>query len=166
MKLLKSGGLYSLSDRRGDGSVTAGGIARHDQNHQWLDHMDSFAQEVSTIWDHAKELPLPEPLHYLRQPVTVALIDDGVDIIDPSFHGRSYGGQSLSFDLIGENQLKTSQRGHPYYHSKAGHGTVMANMIFRVCPIAKLYIIRIETHRNDEGKSSIVPGSAAKVSFF
>lgn len=145
--------------------MTAAGIARHDQNHQWLDHMDVFAQEVNGVWDHAIK-SIPQSSQYLLEPVTVALIDDGVDIIDPSFHGRSYGGQSLSFDLIGENQLKTSQRGHPYYHSKAGHGTVMANMIFRVCPMARLYIIRIETHRNGEGKTSIVPGSAAKVSTF
>ncbi|KAF3766654.1 subtilisin-like protein, partial [Cryphonectria parasitica EP155] len=98
----------------------------------------------------------------LASPVTVALIDDGVDLVDPSFQDRLYEGKSLSFDLIGENDPKTSQRVHSYHHSEGGHGTVMANLIFRVCPMAKLYIIRIETHRNREGQSRFVTRSAAE----
>ncbi|CAN8104024.1 unnamed protein product [Discula destructiva] len=154
---------FDSADRRGDGSGKEGESARSDYDgHKWLDSMDAFAQEMSRLWKYAAHPATgPTRSHDLGKPVVVALIDDGVDIVDPSFLDRSYGGQSLSSDIVSENEPRTHQRVHPYHYSERGNGTVMASLIYRVCPMAKLYIIRLPTVRDANGKRVFAARSAA-----
>ncbi|RYC58986.1 hypothetical protein CHU98_g7217, partial [Xylaria longipes] len=56
----------------------------------------------------------------------------------------------------------TEEREHAFWESSGGHGTLMANMIFRVCPMAKLYVIRMETHVDGENRTRINAHSAAE----
>lgn len=156
--------LHSTWNRRDKSRKSTGGPQSGYNNHQWLRNMDRFAQDMSSLWRYAAPRASIEARRpSLGEPVIVALIDDGVDLVDPSFVDRSYAGQSLDFGVIGEDEPRTSQRVHQYYHSEDGHGTVMANLIFRVCPMAKLYIIRMPTFRNSEGETRIVARSAALV---
>lgn len=72
------------------------------------------------------------------------------------FH-RVIGGKS--FCLRDEEQDFYSS----YYVKGGGHGTAMADLICRVCPKAKLHILRLEDHLAGKGRQ-ITARSAAKVS--
>lgn len=97
----------------------------------------------------------------LRDPINVALIDDGVSIPNIELCDKILGGKS--FDYV---EIEKKRHIRPYYASERGHGTVMARMISRVCPMAKIYVIRLETHYDhQEQKVRITPNSAAEVRF-
>ncbi len=119
-------------------------------SHRWLDATDAFAQCINNVWQKVvKELrkeaatgtgkgPLPE--------IIVALIDDGVDTTQDHLVGRILPGRTLGFD---------GDRVRPWHASENGHGTIMASMICRVCPMVKIYPIRLRT-----GSRGIDPQSA------
>ncbi|KAF9772114.1 hypothetical protein IL306_010198 [Fusarium sp. DS 682] len=95
-------------------------------------------------------------LETLQEPVVVALIDDGVDSCDPAFKQRVIEGVTFDYHDNSVGQ---------YYISGRGHGTEMARMICKVCPMACIYSIRLKTHTSPEkGHSTIDPASAALVS--
>jgi len=63
--------------------------------------------------------------------VKVAIIGDGVDLIDSTHNLKVSGGISFVPQ-------------HPaWYLSSTGHGTEMATLIRRVCPFSDLYIARL-----------------------
>ncbi|KAI0467994.1 peptidase S8/S53 domain-containing protein [Xylaria cf. heliscus] len=134
----------------------------HIENHKWLDTMDTFGEEMIPVWKEAQKRAMKDSSKEpFSQPVTVALIDDGVDVLDPSLQGRLIDGKTLSYDIpLGSEP--TEQREHAFWESSEGRGTVMANMIFRVCPMAKLYAIRIETHVDRENRSRVNARNAAE----
>src|ERR1700733_2709648 len=72
-----------------------------------------------------------------RRDVKVAIIDDGIDKLQEGFgdsidDGVSFYTSPGTFDT------------RPYYFSSQGHGTLMAKLIRRVSPRAKLYIARLD----------------------
>lgn len=121
--------------------------------HEWLTTIDAFATSTNELWkttrnayfvsigvppdkiaDHIHSttahthrpgrLPCPE------DEVVVALIDDGVSLLDQQFVGRVLEGKTFDYDngVIGQP-----------YNSARGHGTEMARNILRVCPMTKIY---------------------------
>lgn len=86
--------------------------------------------------------------------VVVALIDDGVDMFDTALSDRILEGKSFDFH---DGKVR------PSFASAEGHGTVMASMILRICPMAKIYPIRLKTYPNANGKSNIDAEYAAQV---
>ena len=89
-------------------------------------------------------------------PVTVALIDDGVDIGHTDLRGDKFLGKS--FDPFGED----SWRINPFWVSAVGHGTLMARLIRHICPSAVIYVIKLETFESN-GKLRIRQESAIEV---
>ncbi|KAI1125622.1 hypothetical protein F5Y10DRAFT_246719 [Nemania abortiva] len=134
----------------------------HIENHKWLKTMDNFREEMIPVWKEAQKRATKDSNEDLfAQPIMVALIDDGVDVLEPSLQGKLIDGKTLSYDLpLGSEP--TEQREHAFWESSGGHGTVMANMIFRVCPMAKLYAIRMETHVDEGRTNRINPYNAAE----
>jgi hypothetical protein len=124
--------------------------------HRWLDTIDNFANLMANMWfsisrnPHTKETAEENSTDGVLQEVIIALIDDGVDVLAPELSGRIVGGKS--FDS-----------GKPYYVSETGHGTIMASMIARVCPMAKLYPIRLKLILGEDGKGRVDLKSAAWV---
>ncbi|KAK0610002.1 hypothetical protein B0T17DRAFT_658553 [Bombardia bombarda] len=106
--------------------------------HKWLDCMDKFADEIQgvAVPDTAEEL--------LRKDITIALIDDGVNPETESLRGKVIGGDTFDRGFPHDNGPS------PYYVSSRGHGTVMADMICRVFPLAKLYVLKLEAHESPE----------------
>ncbi|RSL83236.1 hypothetical protein CEP51_004660 [Fusarium floridanum] len=100
------------------------------QSNRWLNCMDRFADEIQNV-----RLDDIKPQHDIK----VALIDDGADPYVESLRGKIRGGESFDRGFPHENGPS------PYYRSSKGHGTVMADMICRVCPMAKLYVYKLET---------------------
>jgi hypothetical protein len=132
-------------------------------SHQWLDCMDKFADHIKPFWQQTldkfvkmrqeRNAPI-ETVSGVEKDLVVALIDDGVDSCDASFKGQILDGKT--FDYL-------DGRIRPHFVSARGHGTVMANMILRVCPMARIYPIRLKTHRGEDGKVQIDVRSAAAV---
>lgn len=89
-------------------------------------------------------------------PITVALIDDGVDTRHEDLQGDKFFGKS--FDPFPED----SWRINPFWVSAAGHGTLMARLIRHICPSAVIYVIKLETFESN-GKLRIRQESAIEV---
>ena len=104
------------------------------QSNRWLDTMDKFADEIQNV-----KIPSNIDNALLKADIKVALIDDGADPYVESLRGKIRGGESFDRGYPYENGPS------PYYVSSNHHGTVMADMICRVCPMAKLYVYKLET---------------------
>lgn len=134
--------------------------------HRWLNSTGRFADAMSAYWNSLKAAQGQKsglkagsgakgPAGKVEEDVVVALIDDGVDRLDNrAFHGRVLEGKSFDFH---------NGRHSPYFTSTRGHGTVMASMILRVCPMAKIYPIRLKTYADTMGRTPIDLEYAAKV---
>ncbi|KAM0453024.1 hypothetical protein ACHAPV_009266 [Trichoderma viride] len=160
-------------------AVSSGGAARIAgrtnpvTEHEWLNCMERFAGCMDVFWKYTKDVaksqlekvqndgaPLTKvdtqnmiDLQNLGKDVVVALIDDGVDSCDLAFSGRAIEGKTFDYQDGGVGQ---------YYISAKGHGTEMARMILKVCPMATIYSIRLKTHSDpDSGLPTIDAASAA-----
>jgi hypothetical protein len=119
--------------------------------HRWLDSVDEFARLLAEFWSKTRRNSIKEGVDQTLEvydDVVIALIDDGVDVLAPEVSGNIVGGRS--FD-----------DGNPYYISESGHGTIMASMIMRVCPMAKLYPLRLKSNSTDGGKHIDVKSAVA-----
>ena len=101
-------------------------------SHRWLEYVDKFGDQIWNVWSKI----LSESKDKKPQEIIVALIDDGVDHTHPPLMGSILTGRTLSYE---------GDRIRPWYVSERGHGTVMASMICRVCPMVKVYPIRLNT---------------------
>ncbi|CAD6444527.1 beb5f8ce-0045-4c4b-a4ef-6b03b5f527a4 [Sclerotinia trifoliorum] len=82
--------------------------------------------------------------------------DDGVNLLEPRLRDKISGGQTFDYGDNGANRMR------PHWVSERGHGTVMAKNITRICPMAKIYVIKLETHfDHKEQKARIGARSAA-----
>lgn len=136
--------------RSGLAQGRAGGVTPEKMinTHEWLRCTDSFAKNISLLWKSTRDeylkstgkaSQISEP-HTTHRPgklpcpedeVVVALIDDGVSLLDHlEFVGRVLEGKTFDYreNVIGQS-----------YHSARGHGTEMARNILRICPMAKIY---------------------------
>lgn len=140
--------------------------------HEWLNCMERFAGCMDIFWkrtletahqslgqdqDDTRSVNIDiQTRKDLQKDVVVALIDDGVDSCDPAFAGRVIEGKTFDYQDGGVGQ---------YYISAKSHGTEMARMILKVCPMANIYSIRLKTHTSpDKGHSTIDAVSAALAS--
>lgn len=125
--------------------------------HKWLESIDTFSGEIKTLMDKIKTC-------HKGDEVKVALIDDGVDLCERAFRDKIIHGKSLGYYWDG---VQRDQRAKQWYVSETGHGTVMAHMILRVCPMAKIYPIKLDTGKDPKtGALRIKPESAAAVCSF
>ncbi|KAK7923590.1 hypothetical protein PG985_007661 [Apiospora marii] len=163
--------------RSNKNKTTSGPKVPNTENHRWLDTMKAFGKKMATIWETTKRSADMERDNFKKattgtkktlpdtiEPVVVALIDDGADILQlsSSVGDIQWKGNSLSYGSIDNNNSPTDERNHSLAESTNGHGTVMAHMIYQVCPMVKLYVIRMEHKRSESGTEATVdPESAA-----
>jgi len=86
----------------------------------------------------------------------VAIIDDGIDM----FHGEFQGSIANGVSFHSSGGLDTIM---PYFFSSSGHGTMIAKVIYQVCPTAEFYITRVEEASFSGGINQLTAKSAAKV---
>lgn len=127
-------------------------------SHRWLDSTARFADQMAPFW----EATIIDFLHSnqgrptrerLENDVVLALIDDGVDMFGTPHTGQILEGKSFDFH---EGKAK------PSFLSATGHGTVLASMILRVCPMVKVYPIRLKMYEKRNTRA-IDAGYAAQV---
>lgn len=167
------------SEKEADRPISSNSISKATERfnpiteHEWLNCMERFAGCMSIFWqetlkrsqegvekdnksNHLLSKDSTQNLNNLRKDVVVALIDDGVDSCDSTFSGRAIEGKTFDYRDGSVGQ---------YYISARGHGTEMARMILKVCPMASIYSIRLKTHISpDKGQATIDATSAALVS--
>jgi len=148
--------IYPLSSS-GNGSVAhvdAKQVAEREKRHKWLITMDAFANFLANM-----EINLESSGQKLEleEPITVALIDDGVSGLDLSIQSRIVGGRSFCQRDLHENLNES------FYVSSGGHGTAMASLISRVCPAVNLYILKLNDYATESGGRQISCQSATKV---
>ncbi|KAH7386417.1 hypothetical protein BKA64DRAFT_711643 [Cadophora sp. MPI-SDFR-AT-0126] len=141
-----------VKEQQPEKQIPTGGLVdtAHEQSehrHRWLTCMDEFADFIQNV-DTPRDLPV--------EPITIALIDDGVDINEQSLHAKIIGGRSFCQRDTHQNLSK------PYYVTSGGHGTVMASLICRVFPKAQLYVVKLDEHISENMKRQITAKSAAK----
>ena len=118
-----------------------------ESRHRWLICMDNFADFIQNLQ--------PESAFY--EPIKIALIDDGVDMKEDALHGKVIGGRSFCLRDEKKNLNKS------YYVKSGGHGTAMASLICRVCPHAKLIVLKLDEYIGQNQERQITAKSAAKV---
>lgn len=120
--------------------------------HKWLTCMDNFATYAHNIsQEYEPYLGEDKKPRHIR----VALIDDGFDISNQSLHEKVLGGRSFCV----KDGLNA-----PYWATNRSHGTLMASLICRVCPMARLYVLRLDEHStNDRNRRQITAKSAQLV---
>lgn len=135
---------------------TSSRLARHNQfdHHKWVEHMQAFSEEFKNIFDLDKS-----QTDSRLNPVTIALIDDGVDNTNPELEDVVKDGRTFADRKIDRLWIPP-----PYWESTTGHGTLMARLIRRVCPSAHIYSIKVGTTPTDSDRLQIDPKSAAQVS--
>lgn len=145
---------------RGEPHLTSvPGAVKGVNSHRWLDSTAAFAGEMEPFWRATVKEFLDSrqgrgTTERVEDDVVLALIDDGVDMFDKALTNRILEGKSFDFH---DGKVR------PPFSSARGHGTVMASMILRVCPMVKVYPIRLKTYDNPDGKNTIDVGYAAQV---
>lgn len=109
---------------------------------RWLRCVHEFSRSLSEVWDEVLKMRM-DRLNEADEPIVVAIIDDGVDILNPAIPNQVVnGGTSFA--------LEAGQRLGPWWVSQTGHGTMVASLISWVCPMAQLYSIRVGQTENKE----------------
>ncbi|KAK1756664.1 hypothetical protein QBC47DRAFT_297737 [Echria macrotheca] len=127
------------------------------KDHQWLEIMDRFASGIYTLPPDEIIKSVPDLPMDLKRDVRICLIDDGVDTEHKGISERMDGGRSFG-TYTGDEYRGMAM---PFYDSTTGHGTLMANMMVRVCPYAKIESYRLDTRRGDDQRIHFTAKSAA-----
>ncbi|KAI0906245.1 hypothetical protein F4823DRAFT_90753 [Ustulina deusta] len=127
------------------------------ERHRWITSMEEYASFLQTAQrEWCTDLGEGQEKSPLKYPVTVAVIDDGIDVHDPMVQSRIIDGRSFC------SRDEEQNLNQPYYVSGGGHGTAMAKLICKVCPNVQLYILRLDEYVMEAGKRQITAKSAAK----
>lgn len=132
-------------------------LANHKQKHKvdahkWMKCMETFVESFRNIKGIKNKSSDPS-----LDPVTVALIDDGVDTRHEALRIDKFLGKS--FDTSQEDEWRIN----PYWVSAVGQGTLMARFIRHICPSAVIYVIKLKTFKSKDGKLRISSDSAIEV---
>jgi Subtilase family len=109
--------------------------------------MDTFALIVESHRRYFNRIP----------EIKVAIIDDGVDPKHPTLQGHIADGKSF------RKRMDIPERMVDYWVNPGGHGTVMADLVCRICPAVRLYIIRLDEGKGENGERQIKVDSATDV---
>ncbi|KAF1954929.1 hypothetical protein CC80DRAFT_594587 [Byssothecium circinans] len=142
-------------------NTEASGPSKRIDEHKWLTVMDKFSEAIHQLkrlnWfpqEYLNHKTLPSAL---KKPITVALIDDGVNFMHEAISENV--GQGKSFGNSDEGEIAGVPQ--PYHGSTTGHGTLMAYMIRRICPGVKIFVCKLDMKRTESGKEYFTGESAA-----
>lgn len=189
------GSLQSGATQSGTSEKTAEKIIN---THEWLKCMDAFAKNINPLWTSTRAnflssigsaglgLNQDSRRARLEDEVVVALIDDGVSLLDQNFVGRVLEGKTFDYREGSLGKTFDYREGGvgQSYDSAQGHGTEMARCILRACPMARVYpsessrtyrcvhpkanpdvTVRLKTHPSANGRNTEIDmESAALVS--
>lgn len=106
-----------------------GQVSSSKPSNRWVSSTREFAKRINSVWDRLGA-------DSDTNDIVVALIDDGVDLKHQQLQNKVLPGRTFASD---------GEMVRPWYQSEKGHGTVMARAICHVCPMAKIYPLRLHT---------------------
>ncbi|KAK1779759.1 hypothetical protein QBC45DRAFT_325176 [Copromyces sp. CBS 386.78] len=109
---------------------------------KWMKTMKQFATFLRSI---KPEISIA--------PIKIAIIDDGIDSTLDVFSHRIETGES--FYKAGSGRWRGA-----YYVPTGYHGTLMAQLICDICPVARLYIAQLEPVPRNDGRREFTQQSA------
>ncbi|KAI8633882.1 hypothetical protein F5Y19DRAFT_462121 [Xylariaceae sp. FL1651] len=131
-------------------------VDRHVQpsQHDWIKCMTDFKRLLNEAEANFARTESTKIEDEIEDSIKVALIDDGININELEY--TPIGGRSF----CPRNEDKSHN--FPYYVSSSGHGTIMASQIYRICPRAQLYVLKLEDYADANGNRQITARSAAQ----
>lgn len=124
------------------------GYSNEPQNHEWIQCMTGFRQllynaEKSFCRGPGNAEVLERAIVETGGPITVALIDDGIEVTEIHFDkDMQLTGKSFFPKPPKKNSSKSTF--FPWYYSERGHGTIMASQIHRIAPKANLCVLKLQ----------------------
>lgn len=111
---------------------------------EWLANLQRF---TDFLIDLDRSLPIEIAQSSLNPVVRIALLDDGCKLqeLRGRQEGRSFRSETETF-----------------FVGPCSHGTLMANCIRRVCPIAELVIVRLDDSRREDSNQKFTISSCCK----
>ena len=140
-----------------------------EEEHRWLTCMEKFRNAISNIEHHGPtDSTDPTILDLLNEKIHIALIDDGVEILDHRNNsGRAPGNHVVSgYPLFVDEEDDESASNRVGWISETGHGTIMASFIQDIFPQAVFHSYRVKMNRtvgNGGLGLSVDPQSAIEV---
>lgn len=146
---------------------SADGYLEEPQKHEWIQCMTEFRQllynaEKSFFKRSENEDHLKKAVKDTGGPITVAIIDDGIEVTEIRFDksivitGRSFFPKPLERSSDKNTYL-------PWYLSSKGHSTIMASQIHRIAPKANLCFLKLQnSYHPQSNKRQITIKSAAQ----
>ncbi|RSL79987.1 hypothetical protein CEP51_006902 [Fusarium floridanum] len=105
----------------------------------YIDHDPAWITSVRDFATFLKQgADLQETEGKKVTPLRIAIIDDGIDATVSNIQDRIEGGATFCPYPHSSNLM------NPYFAPSGDHGTLMAQLICRMCPDARLYIARLE----------------------
>lgn len=144
---------------------TNGGYLEEPQDHPWIDCMTEFRKllynaQTSFCKEPGHAEVLKKAIAETGGPITVALIDDGIEMSQISFDQEVQ--EQLNGKSFFQNRKDTSKI-LPWHSSGQGHGTIMAGQIHRIAPKANIFVLRLhDTYYGQTNKRNITMRSAAE----
>ncbi|KAI0595325.1 hypothetical protein F4775DRAFT_569866 [Biscogniauxia sp. FL1348] len=119
------------------------GLGPPQHESRWMRAAEKFADFLARA---RPDVPVP--------PVKIAIIDDGINTSLSEFTDKIQGGDSFY------RPGKLSRRQGAYFVPSGPHGTLMAQLICKLCPVVKLYIAQLEVLPGQFGQRSFTTESA------
>lgn len=137
------------------------------QKHEWIQCMTEFrkllfnAERIFYKNSENEEL-LKKAVDTTGGPITVALIDDGIEVTEIKFdESIVLTGRSFSPKPLERSSDKATY--YPWYLSSKGHSTIMAGQIHRIAPRANLCFLKLQdSYHQQSNKRQITVKSATQ----
>lgn len=146
---------------------SADGYLEQPQKHEWIQCMTEFRQllynaEKSFCRSNENKELLKKAVDETDGPITVALIDDGIEVTEIRFD-KSIVITGRSFYPKPQERSSDKSTYLPWYLSSKGHSTIMASQIHRVAPKANLCFLKLQdSYHPQSNKRQITIKSAAQ----
>ncbi|PNP54420.1 hypothetical protein FNYG_15630 [Fusarium nygamai] len=122
--------------------------ATEGKNDPWIESVEAFStflRNASQDEDTAKNV----------SPIKIAIIDDGVDNTAADLETKVVGGATFC------PYPHSSEYANSYFVPSGRHGTLMAQLICRLCPNVQLYVARLEELPTATGSGRRITASSA-----
>ncbi|KAJ4015293.1 hypothetical protein NW766_005628 [Fusarium irregulare] len=119
------------------------------------DKIDPWIESVEAFSNFIREASADEDTARRVSPIKIAIIDDGVDNTVADLEHKIVGGATFC------PYPHSSEYANSYFVPSGRHGTLMAQLICRLCPNVQLFVARLEELPSASGSGRRITASSA-----
>lgn len=120
-------------------------------------------KEISRLLDHDWEAIIAELQRMGEQPVTVAVLDSGIDGSHPDLARKISQSFAVNVSAADPDQADVVSLSTDQNNDLFGHGTAVASIIAAVCPAARIIDVRVLQSNNTGGIAALLRGAELAV---